>query len=59
MGSGKWSTKTPGNGTSRAFFVCNSHIDCAAGDGKQLRCVLLDGRFMIHHNKESMGKRPL
>ena len=46
-GEWKWNRENPGNGTSRAFFLCNSHITCAAGDGKQMRCVLLHGQFMI------------
>ena len=53
----KWNKATPGNGTSRAFFVCNSHVDCAAGAGKQMRCVLHDGRFMIEHKGEH-GEEP-
>jgi hypothetical protein len=32
--------------------MCNSHIDCAAGDGKHMRCVLLDGVFVIQHKGE-------
>jgi hypothetical protein len=51
-GKWKWNTKKPGNGTSRAFFICNSHITCAAGDGKQMRCMLLDGKFTIQHKGE-------
>ena len=51
-GKWKWNTKNPGNGTSRAFFLCNSHITCAAGDGKQMRCMLLDGKFTIQHKGE-------
>ncbi len=53
----KWNKATPGNGTSRAFFLCNSHVDCAAGAGKQMRCVLHDGRFMIEHKGEH-GEEP-
>ena len=48
----KWNRENPGNGTSRSNFVCNSHIDCAAGDGKHMRCVLLDGVFVIQHKGE-------
>ena len=55
----KWNRATPGNGTSRAFFLCNSHVDCAAGAGKQMRCVLHDGRFMIEHKGEhGVGEEP-
>ena len=56
-GQWKWNRSTPGNGTSRACFVCNSHVDCAAGAGKQMRCVLQDGRFMIEHKGEH-GEEP-
>ena len=56
-GKWKWNRATPGNGTSRAFFLCNSHVDCAAGAGKQMRCVLHDGRFMIEHKGEH-GEEP-
>ena len=58
-GQWKWNRVMPGNGTSRAFLsVCNSHTDCAAGAGKQMRCVLQDGRFIIQHKGEHhMGKR--
>ena len=51
-GKWKWNRENPGNGTSRAFFLCNSHTTCAAGDGKQMRCVLLNGRFTIQHKGE-------
>jgi hypothetical protein len=51
-GKWKWNREMPGNGTTRAFFLCNSHTTCAAGDGKHMKCVLLDGRFTILHKGE-------
>ena len=51
-GKWKWNTKSPGNGTSRALFVCNAHNDCAKGEGKHMRCVLLGGQFSIQYKGE-------
>ena len=61
-GKWKWNRETPGNGTTRAFFLCNSHTTCAAGDGKQMKCVLLNGRFTILHKGEhtsTIGEFPI
>ena len=63
-GEWKWNRENPGNGNSRANFMCTRHIPCAAGDGKHMKCVLLNGRFTILHKGEhgeeaSVKKRAL
>ena len=56
---GKWKmARSPGNGVTNHYFVCNAHVSC----GRMLKVSRVDGAFAIflkgeHTTEQTFGKR--
>lgn len=61
-GRWKWYRQSPGDGVTRAVFVCNNHTDCAKGLGRMMKAVQQGAVFILqvkgeHGDEPTPGKR--